>query len=121
MIHISIARSGFGHMARNVDLQISDRVRLLFHHSLLHKIKISYLQSEKTFTRDSESTFGDVLPSNITGRNGLRLRVRAATEFSQVTPCGLKKARAYVALRQLLATILRQHVGCHMCSRTDAC
>lgn len=32
----------------------------------------------------------------------------------------LKKARAYIALRQLLATILRQHVGCHMCVQTPA-
>lgn len=28
-----------------------------------------------------EPTFGDVLHSKITGRNGLRLRVRAATDF----------------------------------------
>lgn len=47
MIHISIARSGVGYMARNVDLQISDRVRLLFHHSILHKIKSSYRNPRK--------------------------------------------------------------------------
>ena len=49
--------------------------------ALCTKSEDSHLQCNKAFDRDSERTFGDVLHSKITSRDGLRLRARAATNF----------------------------------------
>ena len=94
---------------------------MLFHDSPSHTIENRCLRIETTFNDNLGPAFGDAVFSDIRGRNRLRLRVESRYQFLQVMTCSLGKARAYIALRQLLATILRQHVGCHMCGHTDAC
>ena len=60
---------------------MSDKMRLPFQGSLCTIAKAKYLQIETAFNGNLEATLNDVVSSHMTGRNALRLRMRAATNF----------------------------------------
>lgn len=55
------------------------------------KTRLSDSRQLSTMIRRLEPTFSDVVPPEITARNVLRLRVRAATKFLQVMPGSFEK------------------------------